>query len=402
MLSKRYSDMLSRKDIIFEIAGYGRRRAQEIGPENVFDFSLGNPSVDAPPCVDETIRNVLAQHPALEVHGYGPGQGILSVRQAVARSLSRRFSMDYGPEHIFMTAGAAGALAHALRAVTQPGDELILFAPFFSEYFPYAEGAGLTPKIVPPDTAAFQIDFSALEQLLNPKVTAVLINSPNNPTGAVLSTQTLKRLAALLEERQQQYHHPIYLISDEPYREILYPEADCPYTASLYDNTITCYSFSKSLSLPGERIGYLAVCPKAEEAERIIELCPQISRTIGHNGAATLMQHTVAKCLEETSDLTVYQHNRDRLYQALTEYGYSCIKPDGTFYMFPQSLEDDAYAFCARAQELDLLFVPGDVFGCPGHFRIAYCVPEEKVIRALPRLKQLAEMYQKRQACVDP
>lgn len=304
--------------------------------------------------------------------------------------------MDYGPEHIFMTAGAAGALAHALRAVTQPGDELILFAPFFSEYFPYAEGAGLTPKIVPPDTAAFQIDFPALERLLNPKVTAVLINSPNNPTGAVLSTQTLKQLAALLEERQRQYHHPIYLISDEPYREILYPGADCPYTASLYDNTITCYSFSKSLSLPGERIGYLAVCPKAEEAERIIELCPQISRTIGHNGAATLMQHTVARCLEETSDLTVYQRNRNRLYQALTEYGYSCVKPDGTFYLFPRSLEDDAYAFCARAQELDLLFVPGDVFGCPGHFRIAYCVPEEKVIRALPRLKQLAEIYQGR------
>ncbi len=396
MLSKRYSDMLSRKDIIFEIAGYGRRRAQEIGPENVFDFSLGNPSVDAPPCVNETIRDVLVRHPALEVHGYGPGQGIASVRQAVAQSLNRRFSMDYGPEHIFMTAGAAGALAHALRAVTQPGDELILFAPFFSEYFPYAEGAGLTPKIVPPDTAAFQIDFPALERLLNPKVTAVLINSPNNPTGAVLSTQTLKQLAALLEERQRQYHHPIYLISDEPYREILYPGADCPYTASLYDNTITCYSFSKSLSLPGERIGYLAVCPKAEEAERIIELCPQISRTIGHNGAATLMQHTVARCLEETSDLTVYQRNRNRLYQALTEYGYSCVKPDGTFYLFPRSLEDDAYAFCARAQELDLLFVPGDVFGCPGHFRIAYCVPEEKVIRALPRLKQLAEIYQGR------
>lgn len=396
MLSKQYTDMLSEKDVIFEIAGYGRQRAQEIGAENVFDFSLGNPSVDAPPCVNRTISDILTCRPALEVHGYGPGMGIPAVRQAVAQSLNRRFAMSYGPEHIFMTAGAAGALSHALRAVTQPGDEIVLFAPFFSEYRPYTAGAGLTPRIVPPDTAAFQIDFQALQALLSPKVTAVLVNSPNNPSGAVLSTPTLKRLAALLEERQREYGHPIYLISDEPYREIVFPGTDCPYTASLYNNTITCYSFSKSLSLPGERIGYLAVNPAAEEAKRIVELCPQISRTTGHNGAATLMQLTIGACIDETSDLEVYRRNKDRLYRALLEYGYSCVEPGGTFYLFPRSLEPDAYAFCKRAQELDLLFVPGDVFGCPGHFRIAYCVPEEKVIRALPRLKQLAELYQKR------
>lgn len=395
MLSKQYTDMLSEKDIIFEIAGYGRQRAQEIGADNVFDFSLGNPSVEAPPCVNRTIGDILSQRPALEVHGYGPGMGIPAVRQAVARSLNRRFAMNYGPEHIFMTAGAAGALAHALRAVTQPGDEVVLFAPFFSEYRPYTAGAGLIPRIVPADTTAFQIDFAALEALLNPKVTAVLVNSPNNPSGAVLSTPTLKRLAALLEERQRDYGHPIYLISDEPYREIVFPGVDCPYTASLYANTITCYSFSKSLSLPGERIGYLAVNPAAEEAERIVELCPQISRTTGHNGAGTLMQLTIGTCIDETSDLEVYHRNKERLYHALLEYGYSCVEPGGTFYLFPRSLEPDAYAFCKRAQELDLLFVPGDVFQCPGHFRIAYCVPEEKVIRALPRLKQLAQLYQK-------
>ncbi|MCI8304862.1 MAG: pyridoxal phosphate-dependent aminotransferase [Lawsonibacter sp.] len=393
MLSKRYTDMLSEKDIIFEIAGYGRQRSQEIGAGNVFDFSLGNPSVDAPASVNQAICSILTQRPALEVHGYGPGLGIMAVRQAVAQSLNRRFSMNYGPEHIFMTSGAASALAHAFRAVTQPGDELIIFAPYFSEYKPYSAGAGLTTRIVPADVSAFQIDFEALESLLNPKVTAVLVNSPNNPSGAVLSTPTLKRLAALLEERQKAYGHPIYLISDEPYREILFQGTDCPYTASLYANTLTCYSFSKSLSLPGERIGYLAVNPAAEEATRIVEVCSQISRTIGHNGATTLMQLTVGACIDQTSDLAVYQRNKDRLYQALLEYGYSCVEPGGTFYLFPRSLEPDAYAFCKKAQQLDLLFVPGDVFGCPGHFRIAYCVPEEKVIRALPRLKELAELY---------
>lgn len=393
MLAQRYVDMLLEKDIIFEIAGYGRQRAQEIGSENVFDFSLGNPSVDAPSSVPQTICRILDSRPALEVHGYGPNAGIPSVRQAVARSLNRRFSMNYGPEHIFMSAGAAGALAHALRAVTQPGDELILFAPFFSEYKSYAQGAGLSARVVPADTERFQIDFTALEKLLSPKVTAVLVNSPNNPSGVVLPASVLERLAQLLKDRQRTYGHPIYLISDEPYREIFFCEGSCPYTASFYNNTITCYSFSKSLSLPGERIGYLAVNPAAEESERIVELCPQISRTIGHNGAATLMQLTVEGCLEETSDLSVYRRNRDILYQALLQYGYTCVNPDGTFYMFPRSLEENAYTFCERAKQLDLLFVPGDIFGCPGHFRIAYCVPEEKVIRALPRLKELAESY---------
>lgn len=395
MLSKRYTAMLSEKDIIFEIAGYGRQRAQEIGGDNVFDFSLGNPSVPAPPSVNQAMTDILRERSPLEVHGYGPGLGLPEARDAVAQSLNRRFGMNYERSHIFMTIGAAGAVAHALRAVTEPGDEIVTFAPYFPEYRPYTAGAGLNLRVVPANVDNLQINFEALEEILNPKVAAVLVNSPNNPSGVVLSTPTVRRLAGLLEEKQREYGHPIYLISDEPYREIRFTGVDGPYIASCYPNTITCYSFSKSISLPGERIGYLAVNPAAEQAEKIVEICPQISRTIGQNGTATLMQLTVAKCIEETSELSIYEHNKDRLYRELIRDGFTCVEPGGTFYMFPRSLEPDDVAFCQRARELELLFVPGSAFGCPGHFRIAYCVPEEKVIRALPRFRQLAERYGK-------
>jgi aspartate aminotransferase len=242
---------------------------------------------------------------------------------------------------------------------------------------------------------SFQINFEAFETMLNPKVTAILVNTPNNPSGAVLSTPTVKRLAQILREKQREYGHPIYLISDEPYREILFSGVDGPYVAAYYENTLTCYSFSKSLSVPGERIGYLAVNPAAAQAETIIEICPQISRTIGMNGAATLMQLTIGRCIDETSDLSVYERNKELLYRELLADGFSCVEPGGTFYMFPRSLEPDDFAFCEKAKKLDLLFVPGSIFGCPGHFRIAYCVPEEKVRRALPKIRQLAQLYQK-------
>lgn len=395
MLSKRYTAMLSEKDIIFEIAGYGRQRAQEIGADNVFDFSLGNPSVPAPPSVNQTMTDILRERSSLEVHGYGPGMGLPEARDAVAQSLNRRFGMNYERGHIFMTIGAVGAVAHALRAVTEPGDEIVAFAPYFPEYRPYTAGAGLNLRVVPANVDTLQINFEALEEILNPKVAAVLVNSPNNPSGVVLSTPTVRRLAGLLEEKQREYGHPIYLISDEPYREIRFTGVDSPYIAACYPNTITCYSFSKSISLPGERIGYLAVNPAAEQAEKIVEICPQISRTIGQNGTATLMQLTVAKCIEETSELSIYEHNKDRLYRELIRDGFTCVEPGGTFYMFPRSLEPDDVAFCQQARELELLFVPGSAFGCPGHFRIAYCVPEEKVIRALPRFRQLAKRYGK-------
>ena len=396
MLSKRYVDMLSEKDIIFEIAGMAKRRAQEIGEENVYNFSLGNPSVPAPEAVNQTIHDILNDTPTLQIHSYGPSAGLPQVRAQLAQSLNRRFGMDYRPEHLFMASGAAGALGHALRAVTEPGDEIIVFAPYFPEYRPYVQGAGLRLSVVPADVDSFQINFQALEERLNPAVTAVLVNSPNNPSGMVLSSATLTRLAALLEEKQRQFGHPIYLISDEPYRELLFTGKEATYPARFYDNTITCYSFSKSLSLPGERIGYLAVNPKAEQALTIAEVCPQVSRTIGCNGTSTLMQLTVGRCADLTSQLEVYERNKDRLFAALTEYGFSCVEPGGSFYMFPRSLEPDDVAFCKKATELDLFLVPGTAFGCPGHFRLAYCVPEERVTVALPKFKQLAELYQKK------
>ena len=395
MLSKRYVDMLSEKDIIFEIAGMAKRRAQEIGEENVYNFSLGNPSVPAPEAVNQTIHDILNDTPTLQIHSYGPSAGLPQVRAQLAQSLNRRFGMDYRPEHLFMASGAAGALGHALRAVTEPGDEIIVFAPYFPEYRPYTQGAGLRLSVVPADVDSFQINFQALEERLNPAVTAVLVNSPNNPSGMVLSSATLTRLAALLEEKQRQFGHPIYLISDEPYRELLFTGTEATYPARFYDNTITCYSFSKSLSLPGERIGYLAVNPKAEQAMTIAEVCPQVSRTIGCNGTSTLMQLTVGRCADLTSQLEIYERNKDRLFSALTEYGFSCVEPGGSFYMFPRSLEPDDVAFCKKATELDLFLVPGTAFGCPGHFRLAYCVPEERVVAALPRFKQLAERYQR-------
>ena len=395
MLSKQYVDMLQEKDIIFEIAGQGRQRAQEIGADNVFNFSLGNPSVPAPPVVNETIINILNSRPPQDVHSYGPSAGLPEARQAIADSLRRRFGLPYEAKHIFMSVAAAGALAHAFRAVVQPGEEVLTFAPCFSEYKPYVSGAGGVLKIVPADVDTLQINFEALDEMMNPNVAAVLVNSPNNPSGVVLSTPMLDRLAAYLTAKQEEYGHTIYLISDEPYREIIFEGVDAPVIAAHYPNTISCYSFSKSLSLPGERIGYLAVNPAAENAETIIDICPQISRTIGHNGAPTLMQIAVALCADETGNLKVYEKNKNILYQAMTEYGYTCVEPGGTFYMFPRSLEPDDVAFCKKAQELDLFFIPGSAFGCPGHFRLAYCVPEEKVLRALPKLKQLAEMYGK-------
>ena len=395
MLSKRYADMLSEKDIIFEIAGMAKRRAREIGEEHVYNFSLGNPSVPAPEAVNQTIHTILNDTPTLQIHSYGPSAGLPQVREQLARSLNRRFGMDYQPEHLFMASGAAGALGHALRAVTEPGDEIIVFAPYFPEYRPYVQGAGLRLSVVPADVDSFQINFRALEERLNPAVTALLINSPNNPSGIVLSSETLTQLAALLEEKQRQFGHPIYLISDEPYRELLFTGTEETYPARFYDNTITCYSFSKSLSLPGERIGYLAVNPKAEQAMTIAEVCPQISRTIGCNGTSTLMQLTVGRCADLTSQLEIYERNKDRLFSALTEYGFSCVEPGGSFYMFPRSLEPDDVAFCKKATELDLFLVPGTAFGCPGHFRLAYCVPEERVVAALPRFRQLAERYQR-------
>ena len=395
MIAKKYKDMLGKKSVIREISEYGGQRAQEIGYENVFDFSLGNPSVPAPRIVDETIAKLALQGDSLAVHGYSPSLGLDSVREAIAYSLNNRFGMNYSKDHIFPTSGAAAALAHAVRAVTEPGDEVLTFAPHFSEYYPYINETGAVLQVVPANVENFQINFIAFEKMFNPKVNAILINSPNNPSGVVYSAETLTRLAEILLAKEKEYGHDIYIISDEPYREIIFDGKKTPYTSKFYANTISCYSFSKSLSLPGERIGYIAVNPACKDAALIVDMCGQISRGIGHNCPSSIIQLAVAEVLEQTSDLQVYEDNMHILYDALTEMGFSCVKPDGTFYMFPKSLEPDAVAFCNKAKEFDLLLVPGDGFGCPGHFRIAYCVPTEKVQRSLEAFRKLAVYYNK-------
>ena len=394
MRNKIAEKMLEKKDMIFEIFEFSQKRIREVGEENVYDFSLGNPSVPSPDSVSETIHLLLDELKPLELHGYSPGKGIADMKNAVAMHLNQKMGAHYGPEHIFPTLGAAGALAHALRTAANPGEEIVTFAPCFSEYEPYTAGAGLKLTIVPADTEHFQIDFEAFDAVMNPNVAVVLVNSPNNPSGVVYSTETIMTLARKMREKETEYGHPIYLISDEPYRDIIFKGTDSPYIANYYDNTLTCYSYSKSLSLPGERIGYLAVSPECEDGEMIMAMCSQVSRMIGMNGAPSLMQRLIGRIEGQTADLSVYETNKNLLYDALTSYGYSCVEPGGTFYMFPRSPIPDSMKFCHDAMKEDLMLVPGDIFGCPGHFRIAYCVPTQKVKKALPVFRKMIECCQ--------
>ncbi len=394
MLSQHYIDMTSQKSAIRELFDYGSKRAKEIGYENVFDYSLGNPSVPTPQAFTDALIDLIQNTDPVALHGYSPSLGIPSVRQAIADSLNRRFGMEFQMEDIFMAVGAAGAIAHAVRAVTVPGDEVITFAPFFPEYYHYVNETGAVLKVVPADISSFQINFEAFEEMLTPKAMAVLINTPNNPSGIVYSTATIDRLAAILTAKSKEYGHEIYIISDEPYREIVFQGVDAPFVAKHYDNTIVCYSFSKSVSLPGERIGYVAVNPACKDAARIVDMCGQISRGIGHNCPPSLIQLAVTKVLDMTSDISVYEENKNILYKELTRIGFDIVEPGGTFYMFPKALEENAGAFCERAKQHDLLLVPSDTFGCPGHFRICYCIPTEKVLRSIPVFEALAKEYQ--------
>lgn len=394
MLVQKYKEMLSGKSVIRELSEFATARGREIGYENVFDYSLGNPSVPVPrEFTDEMIR-MLANQGTNELHGYSPSLGITSVREAVAASLEKRFGLPYRREHIFMASGAAGALAHAFRLVTEPGDEILTFAPYFPEYGPYVNLTGAVLKVVPPDTERFQIRFDKLEEMLTEKVKAVLINTPNNPSGTVYSGETLERLSDLLRGKSAEYGHEIYLISDEPYREIVFGGVEAPCVSAFYDNTVMCYSFSKSLSIPGERIGYVAVNPRCREAETMVNMCGQISRGIGHNCPPSIIQLAVAKVLDRTADLSVYETNMEILYKELMELGFDCVKPGGTFYIFPRALEEDAKVFCRRALDYDLVLVPGDTFGAPGYFRMAYCIDTEKVERSLGALRRfVSETY---------
>lgn len=393
MISKKYSSMLNNSSIIREFAQYASKRAAEIGAENVFNYTIGNPSVPTTDDFNKGLIDLIQNEDSLALHGYSPTLTIYSVRKAVAESLNRRFGMEYVPEDIFMTSGAAGALAHAIRCVTEPGDEVITFAPYFPEYVPYVDGTGAVLKVVPADITSFQINFDAFLEMMNPNVQAILINSPNNPSGIVYSTETITHLAQILSEKQEEYGHDIYLISDEPYREIVFEGTDSPFISKFYDNTICCYSFSKSLSLPGERIGYVAVNPKCKDAELIINMCGQVSRFTGHNCPSSLIQLGVARVLDETSDLSIYEKNKNILYKELTAMGYECVEPGGTFYMFPKTPIADANEFCnMTAHELDLILVPGDSFMCPGHMRLAYCTTTDMVERSLPLFEKAIKM----------
>lgn len=394
MLVQKYVDMLNQKSVIRTLSEFATARGKEIGYENVFDYSLGNPSVAVPDKVNQTMIELLQTKSSMELHGYSQSLGIPEVRAKVAASLNKRFGMDYTADHIFMASGAAGAIAHAVRLITEPGDEVLTFAPFFPEYNPYINHSGAVLKVVPADITSFQINFEAFESMINPKTMAVLVNTPNNPSGICYSTATITKLAQILTEKSKEYGHVIYLISDEPYREIVFAGVDSPYVSKFYDHTISCYSFSKSLSLPGERIGYVAVNPRCEGADKMAVMCGQISRGIGHNCPASLIQLAVAENLDLTADMSVYERNMNLLYDELTDLGFECVKPGGTFYIFPKALEEDAVAFCEKAKRYDLIMVPSDSFGCPGHVRLAYCIETEKVERSLEAIRKFVrEMY---------
>ncbi|MCX4352610.1 MAG: pyridoxal phosphate-dependent aminotransferase [Lachnospiraceae bacterium] len=391
MINEQYKKMLEGKSVIRKLSEAATTRGKEIGYENVFDYSLGNPSVPVPEKFTEVMIELLKTKNSMELHGYSPSLGIASVKDKIARSLNKRFGMNYTGNHIFPTTGAAGALAHAIRCVTKPGDEVLTFAPYFPEYNFYVNMTGAKLKVVPADTRNFQINFKHFEEMLDEKTAAVLINTPNNPSGAVYNRETLQKLAELLLRKQEEFGHDIFLISDEPYREIIFEGVDAPYVSEFYDNTLSCYSYSKSLSLPGERIGYVAVNPKCRDAQLISAICGQISRGIGHNCPSSIIQLAVSQVLDETSNMSVYEVNRNLLYQELTSLGFTCIKPGGTFYIFPRALEENAEIFCQKALKYDLILVPSDSFGVPGYFRMAYCIDTEKVERSLYALRKFVK-----------
>ncbi|MBA4686460.1 MAG: pyridoxal phosphate-dependent aminotransferase [Candidatus Galacturonibacter soehngenii] len=387
MINQTYKEMLKGKSIIREQSEFAAELGKEIGYDNVFDYSLGNPSVPVHDDYTKVMMELLEQESPANLHGYSPSLGITQVRLKVAKSLRERFDIDYDTKHIFMTSGAAGALAHAIRCVTAPGDEVITFAPYFPEYQEYVGKTGAILKVVPANQDDFQINFEAFLEVMNEKVQAVLINTPNNPSGAVYSTETIQKLASILYEKQKEYGHDIFLISDEPYREIIFDKQSVPYPSRYYNNSLSCYSFSKSLSLPGERIGYIAVNPKATDADIISVMCGQISRGIGHNCPASSVQLAVAQVLNKTSNLTVYETNMNLIYDKLVQLGFEVVRPGGTFYIFPKALEEDAKAFCIKARKYNLILVPSDSFGVAGYFRMAYCIDTKKVMRSLEALE---------------
>lgn len=392
-MNQRMYGLGSKRSVIREIFEFGRQRAQEVGAENVFDFSLGNPSVEPPRQVEEVLVQLIGESSPTALHGYTSAQGDLSVRRAISDYIQKTHSVPCDPDYIYMTCGAAASLVISLSALCEEGDEVITFAPYFTEYKVFAETAGAKLIALPSDPQTFQIDFSLLEQAIGSRTAAVLINSPNNPSGVVYNEDTVKKLADLLRSKSAQLGRTIYLVTDEPYRELVYGGVKVPYLTAYYKDTLVCYSYSKSLSLPGERIGYIFVNPQAEKAKEIYLAVCGAGRAHGYVCAPSLFQKMIARCQGITSDVSVYERNRDTLVGALRGCGFSCVQPDGAFYLFVRSPEPDANAFCERAKKYDLLFVPGDDFGCPGYVRIAYCVSPQMIERSLPAFAKLAAEY---------
>lgn len=394
MVNEKMRMLGAKRSVIRELFEYGKKRKAEIGAENVYDFSLGNPSVPAPDAVKEALEELLARD-AVSLHGYTSAQGDVGVRTAIAEYINEKYQANVTADCLYLTVGAAASLTISLTALLHPDDEVVVLAPFFPEYTVFIERTGA--KIVPvlSDAETFQPDFEALGKAINQKTRAIIVNSPNNPTGAVLTEESVIRLTDLLKRREAEYGEPIYLISDEPYRELVYGDVKVPYLTNYYDNTIVCYSFSKSLSLPGERIGYILVSPRATDFVSVYQAVCGAGRALGFVCAPSMFQYMIPKVLGKTSDVSVYDTNRRLLYEALTEYGYFAVKPDGAFYLFVRALEEDANAFCERAKQYELLLVPGDDFGCPGFVRISYCVSTEQIKKSLPAFKKLAESYRK-------
>ena len=386
----------SQRSAIRELFEYGKKRAEVVGVENVYDFSLGNPTVPAPDCVNETIRELTQTLDSISLHGYTSAQGDLATRQAIADYLNQTHGTHFEADDFYMTMGAAASLSLCFRALTtSPKDEFITIAPFFPEYRVFVEAAGAKLVVVPADTKAFQIDFEALTERITPHTKGVIINSPNNPSGAVYSEETIEKLAFLLRKKANEYGTEIFILADEPYREIAYDDVEVPFVTKYYDNTLVCYSYSKSLSLPGERIGYVLVPKEVKESRTVYAAIAGAGRALGYVCAPSMFQKVLVKCMGQTGDVALYKKNRDLLYEGLTKIGYECFKPQGAFYLFVKTLEEDSDAFCERAKEEDLLIVSATGFGCPGYARISYCVDEDMIKRSFAAFERLYKSYRK-------
>lgn len=393
MLNERMVALGTQRSVIRELFEFGKKRAAEIGAENVFDFSIGNPSVPSPACVNETAIKLIQEMDPVVLHGYTSAQGDLGVRMMMADSVNKRFGTAFRADNFYVTVGAAAGLCCCLNGICNPGDEVIVFAPYFPEYKVFIEGAGATMKLIPADIEAFQIDFKAFEEAINEKTKAIIVNSPNNPSGAVYSEETVKKLAAVLEDASAKYHQPIYLITDEPYREIVFGGETVPFMTKYYKNTLVCYSWSKSLSLPGERLGYVIVPDEADDSQLVYAAVAGAGRSLGYVCAPGLFQRVCAECANETADISVYETNKTLLTKSLRDMGYHVVEPKGTFYMFPRTIIDDDIAFCEKAKDFNLLIVPGTGFGCSGHTRISYCVPTARIEKSLDAFEKLAKFY---------